>query len=169
MSEAWLYYTIFIFELLLLFLARAWYEKRLADVPRILLLGALSGIVPGLVCDLLFGKYLGIGFYTLGFGLPFLVINAVLGYGLFAANILLLQRARFLNFCIWIGVITAVFEITNLYFPVWTYSFAVLSPEYWLIAFGGPLELAIAIAISWHVLFKYRFVFLNLSKRRLER
>lgn len=161
MSEAWLSYAVFILELLFLFLIRAWYEKKLADVPRILLLGALSGIVPGLVCDLLFGKYLGIGSYTLGFGLPFLILNAVLGYGLFVANVLLLQKARFLNFCIWIGVITAVFEITNLYFPVWTYAFAVPSFEYWLVAFGGPLELAIVIALSWHVLFKYRFVFVN--------
>ena len=166
MSEVWLNYAVFIVELLLLFLIRAYYEKRLADAPRILLLGALSGIVPGLLCDLIFGKYLGIGFYTLGFGLPFLMLNAVLGYGLFAANILLLQRARFLNFCIWIGVITAVFEITNLYFPVWTYAFAVPSFEYWLIAFGGPLELAIVIAISWHVLLRYRFFFIdNLRKK----
>ena len=166
MSEVWLNYAVFIVELLLLFLIRAYYEKRLADAPRILLLGALSGIVPGLLCDLIFGKYLGIGFYTLGFGLPFLMLNAVLGYGLFAANILLLQRARFLNFCIWIGVITAVFEITNLYFPVWTYAFAVPSFEYWLIAFGGPLELAIVIAISWHALLRYRFFFIdNLRKK----
>ncbi len=167
MSEAWLNYAVFIVELLLLFLIRAWYEKKLADVPRILLLGGLSGIVPGLLADLIFGKYLGVGFYMLGFGPLFLIINAVLGYGLFAANVYLLRQARFLHFCIWIGVITAVFEITNLYFPVWTYAFAVPSFEYWTIAFGGPLELAIAIAIAWHILFKYRFAFIdNLLKKK---
>ena len=161
MSEAWLNFAVMFFVQLLLFLVHAYFENKLVDVPRILWQGAVSGIVPGLLCDLLFGKYLGLAWYTLGFGPLFLILNAALLYGIFAANMLLMQQARLLYFCIWTVVVTAVFEITNLFFRSYTYTFAVPSPEYVIVAFAGPIGVAIVIALAWHVLFGYRFRFID--------
>ena len=160
MVEAWLHFTIVIFVQLLLFLAHAYYEKKLADVPRILWQGAITGIVFGPLFDLI-GKYLGLFSYALGFGLLFLTLNAILLYGLFFANILLMRQARLLHFCIWTTVVVAVFEITNLFIRLWTYTFAVPSLEYFIIAFGAPLGLATIIALAWQVLFGYRFFFID--------
>ena len=166
MSRLWIYFAVMFFVQLLLFLAHAFYEKKLSEVPRILWLGVLSGIVPGLLCDVIFGKYLGLASYALGFGPLFLILNAVFGYGLFAANTLLMQQARLLHFCVWTTIVVAVYEILNLFLPSWTYPFAVPSVEYVIIAFGAPLGLAIVIATSWHVLFGYRFIFIdNITKR----
>lgn len=161
MSVLWFNFAVMCFVQLLLFCIHAYYEKRLADVPRILWQGAYSGIVPGLLCDLIGVKYIGLATYALGFGPFFLILNAILLYGLFAANTLLMQQARLLHFCIWMTVVVAAFEITNLYFLMYTYAFVVPSIEYVLVAFVAPLVLAIAIAISWHVLFGYRFMFID--------
>lgn len=161
MSDLWFNYAIILFVMLLVVLVNAYYQKRFADVPRLLWLGALSGIVPGLICDLLIGKHLGLVSYALGFGPVFLVFNAVVGYGLFAVNTLLLQKTRFLSFCAWTLLITAGCEITNLFTRSYTYPFAVPSIEYWIVAFAGPLGLALAMALAWHLLFKYRFTFLS--------
>lgn len=167
MPLLWQNYAVMFVLQVLLFLLHAHYEKRLADVPRILWQGAYSGIVPGLLCDLIFGKYLGLATYALGFGPLVLILNAVLLYGLFAANVLLMQKARLLHFLLWMTGVVAAFEITNLFFLVYTYAFPVPSIEYMLLAFVAPLVLAIVIAISWHVLFGYRFVFIdNVIKRR---
>lgn len=150
-----------IFIQIILFIYHAYYEKKLSDAPWILIAGAFSGIVPGLLCDLIFGKYLGLASYALGFGPFFLIINALCGYGIFAANILLMQRVRILHFFIWTMIVTAIFEITNLYVHVYTYSFAVPSTEYWIVAFVGPFIMAIIIALAWHKLFTYRFAFIS--------
>ena len=166
MSVFWLNFAVLCVLQLLLFLIHAYVEKKLAHAPRILFYGALSGIVPGLLCDLIFGKYLGLATYALGFGPVFLILNAVLLYGLFAANALLMERAGFLHFCIWMTIVTASFELSNPLLHLWTYAFAVPSLEYVVVAFGGPLVLAIVMAVSWHILFGYRFVFIdNLLKK----
>ncbi|MFZ2886190.1 MAG: hypothetical protein WA021_00035 [Minisyncoccia bacterium] len=161
MSEGWFNFAALMFVQFLVFLGHAAYEKKLADVPRILVLGALSGIVPGITCDLLFGKYLGLVSFAFEINPLSLILDAVIGYGLFAANVLLMSRARLLHFCTWMLIVTASFEITNLYFHVWTYAFPVLSVEFVLFGLVGAVVLAISIALSWHVLFKYRFVFLE--------
>ena len=165
MSEAWLYFAVVFFMQLLLFLIHAYYEKKLADVPRILWQGAITGIVFGPLFDLI-GKYLDLFSYALGFGPFFLTLNAILLYGLFFAHVLLMRQARLLHFCIWTTVVVAVFEITNLFIPLWTYTFAVPSFEYFIIAFGAPLGLAMVIAAAWQILFGYQFVFIdNVIKR----
>ena len=160
MPLLWLNFTVIFFAELLIFLIHAHYEKKLAGAPRILWLGLLSSIVPGPLADLL-GEYLGLGSYALGFGPLSLTLNAVFLYSLFAANTLLMQKARLLHFCAWTSVFVAVVEITNLYFPIWTYALAVPSIEYFIVAFGAPLGLALAIALAWHLLFGYRFVFID--------
>ena len=165
MSGLWLYFTVVFFMQLLLFLIHAYYEKKLANVPRVLWRGAITGIVFGPLFDLT-GKYLGLVSYALGFGPFFLILNAILLYGLFFANILLMRQARLLHFFLWTTIVVAVFETTNLFIRLWTYTFAVPSLEYFIIAFGAPLGLAMIIAITWHVLFGYRFVFIdNVTKK----
>ena len=161
MFNLWLNFAAMFLVQIFLFIVHAYFEKRLADVPRILWQGALSGIVPGLLCDLIFGKYLGLATYALGFGPLFLILNAVLLYGIFAANVLMMQHARLLHFCIWTTVVVTFFEITNLFTLSYTYAFAVPSLEYIIVAFVGPLGVAIVISLSWHILFGYRFVFID--------
>jgi hypothetical protein len=161
MLEDWLNYAFVLFVMLLVVLFHAYHEKKFVEVPRVLFWGALSGVVPGLLVDLIFGKYLGLASYALGFGPSFLIFNAFVGYGLFAANTLLLQQARLPQFFLWTVIITAGCEITNLFTHSWTYPFAVPSIEYWIIAFGCPLVLAMVMAMAWHILFGYRFVFIE--------
>lgn len=166
MLVLWLHFAIMFFVMLLEFLAYAYYQKKLPDVPRVLWQGAISGIVFCLPFDLLFGKYLPVDSYALGAVPLFFILNAVLLYGLFAANILLMQKARLLHFCIWITVIVGVNEILNLYLHLWTHLFAVPSIEYVIVAFILPLGGAMLIALAWHELFGRRFVFItNFSKR----
>jgi hypothetical protein len=98
MSEAWFDFSIVILVQLLLFVAHAQYEKRIAEAPRILAMGVLIGIVFGILFDLLVGKVFGLYSYTLGFGLGFLTINGALSYGFMQANALLMQRARLFHF-----------------------------------------------------------------------
>ena len=167
MSEAWLNFAAVFFVQLLLFIAHAHYEKKLADIPRILGQSALSGLVLGVTFDLFFGKFLGICSYTLGFGPFFLIINGVLLYGLFAANTLLMQQARLLHFFSWTMVVAAVFEITNLFFPMWTYAFTVPSVEFFLVVSVGNFVAAILVATVWHAFLRHRFFFIdNLFKNK---
>jgi len=160
MSELWLHFAVLIFVQLLVFLIHAYYEKKLSDVPRVLWQGAISGIVFGPLCDLIGGKYLGLGTYLLGFGPLFMILLGILGWGLFAANILLMQHARFLHFFFWNIIIIVISEIINLFFPYWTYPFPMLSIEFLIVLFS-PLVLATAVALAWQVLFGYRFVFID--------
>ena len=161
MSGLWFNFAVLILIQFVVFLIHAHYEKKLADVPRVLWQGALTGIVYGPPVDLIVGKYLGIGTYLLGFGPFFLILLAVLGWGLGFANIFLMQRARLLHFCIWMMIVIVVSEILNVFLPLWTWPFAMLSVEYVIMALVAPLVLAMIVALAWHVLFGYRFVFID--------
>ncbi len=161
MSEAWLNFIIVIFIQFLLFIIHAYYEKKLSDVPRILGWGVLIGIVVGLLSDLVLGKFFGLWSYTLGFGAFPLTLSAALVYGLFAANTLLMQRARLSNFFIWTTVVAAVYEITNHFFHVWTYEFVLSPSEFFIFLLGGYFGTAIVIAIISHVFLGHRFLFID--------
>lgn len=166
MSEAWLNFAIVIFTQLFLFVVCAHYTKKFSDIPRILGWGALIGIVVGIPFDLLVGKFFGLHSFTLGFGIFFLSINTTLSYGLFVANILLLQHVRFLNFILWNIVVVAVYEIINSFFPVWTWGFALPPIEFAIILLVGYLVGAILVAIISHTLLGRRFLFIdNLLKK----
>jgi|SRR3989344_2282203 len=166
MSEAWLNFAVVIFVQFLLFVVHAYYEKKLSDVPRILGWGILSGVALGLFLDLVFGKFLGLFSYTLGFGAFFLTLNAALLYGLFAANTLLMQQARLLHFFVWTMIVATVFEITNLFFHLWTWEFALLSIEFLIAFLIGNVGAAILVAIVWHTFSGHRFLFIdNLLKK----
>lgn len=162
MSEAWLNFSIVIFIQFLLFVIHAYYEKKLSDVPRILGKGILGGIVLGLFFDIIFGKFFGLYSYTLGFGAFFLILNAALFYGLFVANILLMQQVRLQHFYIWTMVVGAVTEITNLFVSLWSWKFASLPPfEYLIVLSVGYFGVAIFIATVWHVFIGNRFLFID--------
>lgn len=161
MLEPWLNFIIVTVVQLILFLTSAYHEKRFSDVSRILGYGILTGIVFGISFDFIFGKFFGFHSYVLEFDVFFLLVNVALSYGLFVANVLLLQKVKLAHFYIWTVVIVAVYEITNYIFPVWVWKLG-LSPVAFLIAlsvgyFGG----AIFIATVWHVFFRYRFHFID--------
>ena len=123
MSEAWLHFAVVIFVQFLVFIAAAHYAKRLSDVPRVLGRGVVIGLIIGIAVDLILGKFLGVYSYVLGFGALFLIPNALFSYGLFAATILLFERARLSRLYILTVVMMAVYEVANHFFRVWTWEF----------------------------------------------
>lgn len=162
MQEPWVNFIIVFFVQLLLFIIHASYEKKLSEIPEILGRGLISGIVLGLLFELGLGKFLGFWSNTLGFGAFFLMLNVTLLYGLFAANTLLMQRTRLIYFYIWIMIVAAVSEITNIFFPMFTWKFTSLPlVEYLIVLSAGYFVGAILIAMTWHILFHYRFRFLT--------
>jgi hypothetical protein len=161
MPEAWLSFAVVNFVQLFLFIARATYEKKLSDIPRLLLWGVLTGIPLGLLFDLTLGKSFGFYSYTLGFSTLFLVLNAVISNGLFAANILLLRQVRLLQFYIWIIVLVIGYETTNLFFYMWTWEVTLQPIELLIFLLAGYLGTATLVAVIWHVFLGYRFVFVD--------
>jgi len=166
MLEAWSNFTVIIIIQLLLFIFCAYYEKRLSDAPRILGLGVFTGIIFGLLFDFIIGKLFGLHSYVLGFGVLFLILNAALSYGLFAATILLIQRVQLIHFYIWTFVIVAVYEIANHFFRVWTWEFVLSHDQFLIVLSVGYFAGAILIATVWHFFLGHRFLFIdNLLKK----
>lgn len=164
MLEAWQNFAILVAVQFLLFITHAYYAKKLSDVPRILALSAPIGLAMGLSYDLALGKFLDLSSYALGFGAFFLTLNAILSYGLFVANTLLLQKARLLYFYIWTVFVMAVYEITSHFFRVWTWEFGTefaLPPTLFVAVLSlGYFSGALLVAIIAHF-FGYRFFFLE--------
>ncbi len=161
MSEPWINFTIIVCIQLLLFIVGACYEKKLSDVPRIIGLGILIGIVFGIPFDLVMGKYFGLYSYVLGFGTYFLVFNWVFLNGLFASNILLMQRLRLPHFFIGTIVLMIAHEVPNYFFHVWTWQFSFTTIEHVTVLSIGYFVGAVIGAVVWQVCFGYRFTFLN--------
>ncbi|MEK7531741.1 MAG: hypothetical protein AAB545_02330 [Patescibacteria group bacterium] len=167
MTEAWLDFSVVVLVQLLLFLVHAHYEKRMAETPRILARGILIGIFFGVFFDLLVGKVFGLYTYTLGFGLGFLTINGALSYGFMQANALLMERARFFHFYVWTIVVGIVYEMTNFFFPVWSWEFGSPITELIVVHAFGYIGLAILMALTWHLFLGHKFTFIeNLLKQR---
>lgn len=166
MSEAWLDFAIVVFVQLVIFIVYAYYQKRLAEVPRIFGWGALIGIVFGLPLDLIAGKFFGLYMYTLGFGAIFLTLNWVFLNGLFAANTLLAQRLRLPYFFLWTVVLMAAHEVPNYFFRVWTWQFSFPPIEHVIVLLVGYFVGATVGAVVWRVCFGRRFIFMgNLLKK----
>ncbi len=127
MSGAWINFGILLLVQLLIFITLAFYEKKLSRVWQVLAKGILIGIPFGLSFDLILGKLLGLTTYALGFDMPFLLLNAALSYGIFAATILLLRRQP-LYFCLLTLCITALYEFANVFLHVWEWHFPVPPP-----------------------------------------
>lgn len=166
MSEAWLNFIVVIFVQFILFVIHAYYEKKLSGVPSILGKSVLGGIVLGLLFDIIFGKFFGLYSYTLGFGAFFLIFNAALLYGLFVANTLIMQRARLSHFFVWTMIVAAVFEITNIFFHMWTWEFVLPPIEFLIFISAVNFGPAILVAVVWHIFLGRRFLFIdNLFKK----
>lgn len=58
MSEAWLNFAVVVFVQCMLFVAHAYFAKRVSDVPRLLGMGVLIGIMIGPLYDLVGGNFL---------------------------------------------------------------------------------------------------------------
>ena len=161
MSEPWLHFTLAVLIQFLLFIVHALYEKKLSDIPRILSRGAFIGIVVGIPTDLVVGKSLDLCSYALGFGAFFLILNGIFLYGFFAAHILLMQFARLPDLFIRTIFIGAVFEITNLFFRVWTYEFVLPPTEFLTVLLVGYFGYAILMAVISHIFLGRRFFFID--------
>lgn len=125
MTEAWINFGILLFAQFLVFVVIALYENKISSIWRFLGQGILIGVPFGLSFDLVLGKLLGLSSYALGFGAPFLILNAAFSYGIFAATILLLRQQPTLHFYISILFLTALYEILNLFLHVWEWKFPI--------------------------------------------
>ena len=124
MTGAWIDFALLLLVQFLIFIAFAFYEKKLPSAWQILSRGILIGIPFGLSFDLVLGKLLGLSTYALGFEMSFLLPNAALSYGIFAATILLLRQQP-LYFCLATLLITALYEFVNVFLHVWEWQFPV--------------------------------------------
>lgn len=161
MSEAWLNFAIAFLVQLVFFIIHAAYEKKSSDIARILGQGVLSGIILGLLFDLVLGKFLTLWSYVIRFDTLFLIFNAILVYGLFAANTLLMQKVRLLHFFIWTMLMGAVLDISNIFFHVWTWGFPLFSIEFLAVFLIGNFGTAVLVAVVWHVFLGRRFFFID--------
>lgn len=159
MSEAWLHFSVVIFVQLIFFVAYASFEGRLKEIPKILLHGISIGIVIGLLYDLVLGKYFGLVSYALGFGIPFMVTNAALSYGLFVASCLLLQRSNTIHFITWLSLLIVVYETANHFFTVWAYEFSLPLILLFVLLLVGYSSGALLASVIAKLVFKYQFIF----------
>lgn len=157
-AEAWLNFSVVIIVQLIFFLVCASYHKRLREVPKILLRGMIIGVIVGLIYDHLLGKYLGLFSYELGFGFFFLLLNAGLSYGLFAANTLVLKNVTTIYFLVWTSLLVAVYETVNYFFSVWRYEFTLPSLPLFLILILGYASGSLLVSLIAYKVFKYKFV-----------
>ena len=161
MSEPWFNFAIVIASQIVLFLVVAIFEKKLVQIPNILKWGIPIGLVIGLLFDLIIGKYLGINSYVLGFGLPFLLINGAVSYGLFAATVFLFKDKHVWSFTGWIVALTLWYELTNYFFPVWKWEFALPAIPFFLVLILGYWWGAMNVALIHHFLLKKKFAIFN--------
>ena len=158
----WIAFSVVIAAQLCVFLVIAILQKRsIGSLLLILGKAAYLGFVFGIPFDLCIGQYLTIYSYVNGFGLPFLMINGFFSFGLWAATVLLLTEKRLLEFCLYVGVICAVYEITNYIFPVWQWSIHESLGIEMFIVFIGYCGLALAGSIVTSLLFKTHFRYLE--------
>lgn len=156
MAESWIHFASVIVTQLLVFIVCARSLGRIGDIPRLLVHGIPVGVVCGVSFDLFFGKYLGLSSYELGFGMPFLVLNGALAYGIFAANVLLLEHTSFAHFCVLTACIMMVYEAANFFFPVWQWNFGLTLLPLWAVLFAGYVRCAFLILLAGRLFLGYR-------------
>ena len=142
--------------LFLLLHARALGQTR--ELPRYVLLGIAIGIPFGALFDVIFGKWLEVFTYEIGFVWWFLLINGAFSYGLMIANVCLLFKHPFVKLYLWSILLAACYEITNWFFPVWRWEFL---PEAWLesviMGLFGYLGLALLMMVTLRLVSGKRF------------
>lgn len=83
-------------------------------------------------------------------------MNALLSYGLFAASILLLERTDTLKLFMWLVLLVAVYEATNVFFPVWIWEFDLPLSQLIALLLCGYAAGAVQIVIHGQLLFKHQ-------------
>ncbi len=166
MLAVWQNFIVLILVQILLFIACAIYEKKLSGLLQILLGGMFTGIVIGLLSDLLWGKFFDLWSYSLGYSAFALILTAAFVYGLFAANVLLLQQARLSRFFVWVMIIMAAYEIANHFFRVWTYELSLPLFGFLLFLIVGYLATAVFVAVVWNFFLGYKFLFIDTLVKR---
>lgn len=162
--EHWLNFCIVILAQFCIFIVHAYYEGRLRDVPRILVLGIAIGIPFGFIFDSIVGRTVGFFSYMLGFSSLFLAINGALSYGLMQANVLLMDKRSLPHFYLWSVIVGGLYELVNTYFPVWHWEFASSSIAIPTVIIACYFGLALLMALVWHLV-GHRFSFiLNLQR-----
>ena len=121
------------------------------------MLGIVLGTAIGLLYDNLLGKYFGLFYYTLGFGTAFLLLNAALSYGLFVASSLLLKEVSTVHFIVWLSSLVGVYEITNYFFPVWSYNFSLPLIPFFILCLAGYSSGALLASVISKFIFKQHF------------
>ncbi len=85
--------------------------------------GMVLGLPFGIIIDLIFGHWLGLWDYTLGYTWWFLIINGILSYGFMIANVFLLKHHSIINMYTWSVGLGVVYETANYLLPVWEWTF----------------------------------------------
>jgi len=158
MTESWLNFAVVVLVALFLYILIAIYSrKKISDACHILLLGIITGAMIGTLSDLLWGKYLGLWTYSLGYTLLPLILNATLVWGLFSGSVLLMQKMSLLPFSLLVVLLMGVYEIANVFLGVWTYTLNLSLPGLLLFLLIGNLAMALCIATIWHFFLGRKF------------
>jgi hypothetical protein len=131
----------------------AWYTKNVFHLPHLLIRGLCVGTFVILIFDVLIGRIAGWYSYTHNFEFPFLLLFAILIYGLFSTNVLLIQKCSLLSFILWMCLLTAVYEAANLYLPVWTWGFTAPSVIFFIVLIVGNCAGAIQVILTNRLFF----------------
>ncbi|HEY4502514.1 MAG TPA: hypothetical protein VJH21_01630 [Candidatus Paceibacterota bacterium] len=158
MIGEWVSFAVVIIVQSIFFACIALYYKKIMLIPKILLFGIIIGTVIGLLHDSLLGKYFGLFSYTLGSEVIFLLLNAPLSYGLFVATTLLVQKVSITHFVIWLSILIFVYEITNIFFPVWSYNFSLPLLPFFILCLAGYSSGALLASFIAQLIFKQPFV-----------
>ena len=161
MQEIWLNFAIVFLAQLGFFVVHVLYRKRSNEILHILLQSIFAGVVIGLLSDFLWGKLVGFWSYAPGYETLALILIGVLIYGLFVANILLLQHTNLLNFFVGTMLVMLIYEVTNNFFPVWTYTLTSSFASFLSFLIMGYFATAIFVAVAWHTFFGFRFHFID--------
>ena len=147
------------------FLTIAYFCRRdKKQIRQALFYSALTGLLVGVISDLLWEKFLGLWSYALGYEVLPLFATAVCIWGLFSATVLIMNELRLIHFSIAVMVMMLTYEIPNYFLEVLTYEFNI--PIFWFLTF---LIIVNFIAMVWHIFPGKRFrVIAVLQKKEIE-
>ena len=124
---------------------------------------ALIGLIFGAVFDFIFGYYLNIFRYYIGFNIPFLIVNEIFSYGVMVLTVWLCFRNSFWKFYSQMLFLGIVYEIGNYIFPVWSWHFTenFIINEIILIScayFGLAIIIAIIIKLMQKIILRSKSI-----------
>ncbi|MCA9365753.1 hypothetical protein KC723_02570 [Candidatus Kaiserbacteria bacterium] len=116
-------FWIFVLVQFTFFVLVAFHLNKADKIIKYLLLGLIIGLPFGVAFDLLIGEYVGVFSYYLGFTKDFVIINAVLSYGLLISTVALIKNLKIISLYLWSVLIACVYELINYLSPVWEWTF----------------------------------------------